>query len=374
MKRHINYVFLGLSAFLLAAGLLFLSTLSAISSLQIFGNTNHYLFHQLIGVILGLILAVIASFIPLDFLKKISPILLLINLLALIVVFLPVIGTKFGGASRWISIGNTSFQPSEFFKVTIILYISSWLSNKFSRHTKKGWTGAVKKEYHTVINVFLPFLFFLGIVVLVFYLQKDISTLGIISITLIAIYFAAGTPWWHTFVTVVGGAAGALFLVIKEPYRFERLLIFLHPETDPLGMGLQLKQSLIAIGSGGIFGKGLGMSTQKFGFLPQAMSDSMFAILGEETGIFGCLILILLFLGFLYLGFKIAHSSSDTFAKLTAIGITLWIVFQAFVNIASNMGLFPLSGIPLPFFSYGSSHIMAEMIGVGLLLNISKNG
>ncbi len=374
MKRHINYYFLSLSIFLIVFGLLFLSTLSSISSLQIFGNTNHYLFHQLAGVAIGLILGFIVFKIPLTFFKKIAPIILLINFFALIVVFLPVIGTKFGGASRWISIGNNTFQPSEFFKITIILYISAWLSNKFSGNSKRGWMSLAKKGYHNLIYVFLPFLFFLVLIVGVLYLQKDISTLGIISIALLSVYFLAETPIWHAILLIAMGIVSALILTIREPYRIQRLLIFLHPETDPLGIGFHLKQSLIAMGSGGIFGKGLGMSTQKFGFLPQAMSDSIFAILGEETGIIGSFILILSFLIFLWLGFKIANSSTDKFAKLTAIGITIWIVFQAFINIASTMGLFPLSGIPLPFFSYGSSHIISEMIGVGLILNISKKG
>jgi len=154
----------------------------------------------------------------------------------------------------------------------------------------------------------------------------------------------------------------------------QRFLVFLHPEADPLGVGFQLKQSLLAVGSGGIFGKGLGMSTQKFGYLPQAMSDSMFAILGEETGIIGCTILLLLFLAFCWQAIKIANNSSDKFGKLIAIGITVWFMTQAFMNIASAIGIFPLSGIPLPFFSYGGSHIISELIAVGLLLNISKHG
>ncbi len=374
MKKHANYYFLALACALVGFGLLFLSTLSAIASLQVFGNTNHYLFHQLIAVAVGLGLGIIFFKIPLSFLKKVSPVLLCINLLALVVVFFPVIGTKLGGASRWISIGNNTFQPSEFFKITIILYLSAWISNKFSERSKKGWSFSVKRGYNNLIKVFLPFLIFLAMVAVLLYLQKDISTLGIISIALIVVYFTAGTPLWHTLLVVAMGIGSALILIIKEPYRFERVLIFLHPETDPLGLGLQLKQSLIAVGSGGIFGKGLGMSTQKFGFLPQAMSDSIFAILGEETGIVGCTILVLLFLLFLYLGFKIARASTDRFSRLTAVGITTWIVFQAFINIASAIGMFPLSGIPLPFFSYGGSHIVAEMIGVGLLLNVSKNG
>ncbi len=374
MKKHINYYFLALAIFIIVFGLLFLSTLSAIASLKNFGDTNHYLFHQLISIVIGLILGFIIFKTPLTFLKKLAPIFLLINLLVLIFVFLPIIGTKLGGASRWISIGNNTFQPSEFFKITTILYLSAWLSNKFSENSKKGWILVVKKGYYKFIQIFLPFLFFLVIIAGILYLQKDISTLGVIIIALLSVYFVAETPVWHTILSIAIGIGSALILIIKEPYRIQRLLIFFHPETDPLGIGLQLKQSLIAIGSGGIFGKGLGMSTQKFGFLPQAMSDSIFAILGEETGIIGCLVLILSFLFFLLLGFKIANSTNNKFSKLTAVGITVWIVSQAFINMASAIGMFPLSGIPLPFFSYGGSHIISEMIGVGLLLNISKNG
>ncbi len=374
MKQHINYYFLGLSIILSGFGLLFLSTLSAIASLQVFGNTNHYLFHQLIALVIGIVAGIIIFFLPLGFLKKLSPILLVINVLGLVVVFLPFLGTKFWGASRWISVGDTTFQPSEFFKITIILFFASWLASKFSESSKRGFGFKIKKEYDNLVKVFVPFVIFLAIIAAIFYLQKDISTLGIIMVALLGMYFIAGTPIWHTLTLLVVGVSGAALVIIKEPYRLNRLLIFLHPDADPLGKGLQLKQSLIALGSGGWFGKGLGMSTQKFGFLPQAMSDSIFAILGEELGIIGCAILVLAFLAFLYLGFKISRQSTDSFARLTAVGITLWIVFQAFFNIASTLGLFPLSGIPLPFFSYGGSHIIAELMGVGLMLNISKNG
>jgi len=374
MSRHIDYYFLTISAALLAFGLLFLATLSSIISLQTFGNTHYYIFHQLISVAIGLIAAAIAYKIPLHFLKRISPVLLILNALTLLAVFLPVVGTKLGGASRWINIGGLAFQPSEFFKVTAILYLSAWLSNKYSQQRKKGWTAGIQKNYQDTIKIYLPFLIFLAIIAVLLLLQRDLSTLGIISASLITVYFMAGTPFWQTLATLVSGAGAAILLILAKPYRFDRLLIFLHPETDPLGIGRQVKQSIIAIGSGGWFGKGLGMSTQKFGFLPEAMSDSMFAILGEETGIFGSIILISLFVGFIWLAFKIAKSATDTFSKLTAAGISTWIVFQAFINIASAIGLFPLSGIPLPFFSYGGSHVIAELIGVGLILNISRNG
>lgn len=374
MKKSINYYFLGLSLLLITLGLLFLSTLSAISSLQTFGNTNHYLFRQLTAVIIGLVIGLVAFKTPLQVIKKIAPILLVINLVGLVVVFLPLFGTELFGASRWISIGNRTFQPSEFFKIIAIIYLASWLSSRVSDPIKKGRLMVAKKGFGQVIKVYLPFLCFLGIIVSLFIMQRDVTTMGIICFALIAIYFCAGTPLWHTLATIILGASSAAFLIIKEPYRFERLLVFLHPETDPLGMGLQLKQSMIALGSGGWFGKGLGMSTQKFGFLPSAMADSIFAILGEETGIVGCAAIIILFLLFLYFGFKITNSATDKFSKLTAIGITVWIVFQALVNIASTMGLFPISGVPLPFFSHGGSHVIAEIIGIGILLNISKNG
>ena len=373
MKKHLNYYLFFLTIILVVFGILFLSTLSAPASMRSFGNTNYYLTHQLYLLLGGIILSIFAYKFPLNYFKKFAPLLLFANLALLIVVFLPVIGAEFWGAKRWINIGIGTFQPSEFLKITAILYLSAWISNRLPGGRKGGWISMAKKGYHNIKSVFVPFIIFLAIISVFLALQPDISTLGIIGLTLVLMYFFAGTPVWNTvliFLTAVGG----LFALIKfEPYRLDRWLIFLHPETDPLGKGFQMKQSLIAIGSGGFFGKGWGMSSQKFGFLPQAMSDSIFAILGEETGIVGSLFLVFLFLFFLWLGVKIAKSSNDKFSQLTAIGITFWLVIQAFLNIAANLGIAPMAGIPLPFFSYGGSHLVTELIGIGILLNISKN-
>ncbi len=366
MKHLINYHFLGAALALLLLGTLFLSTLSGIESLQAFGNTHYYLFHQLISIGIGAALALIAFFFPLHLLKKFSLIFLLINLALMVAVFLPFLGVKIWGASRWVNIAGISLQPSEFLKITATVYLAAWISARYK--------GKEQKNNNGFIRIFLPFMALLGVIALLLYFQKDAATLGITSISLLAVYFVAGTPLWHMGLLVLAGAGGALLLVKLEPYRLERFLVFLHPETDPLGIGFQLKQSLLAIGSGGIFGKGLGMSTQKFGFLPQAMSDSIFAIIGEETGIIGCTILILLFVYLGWQAIKIANNSSDSFGKLVTVGIITWLMVQSFINIASSLGLFPLSGIPLPFFSYGGSHIMAELAAIGLLLNISKNG
>ena len=202
--------------------------------------------------------------------------------------------------------------------------------------------------------------------------QPDISTLGVIIACSVIMYFLAETPLWHTILVFLMGI-GFLFSLIKiAPYRMSRLLVFLNPETDPMGIGYQIKQALISVGSGGILGLGLGMSTQ-IDYLPQSMSDSIFAIFAEETGLAGCAVLVILFLLLAWQGFKIIKASSDKFSCLIASGICSWFVIQGFVNIGSIIGILPLTGIPLPFISYGGSHIVAELIGVGILLNISKS-
>jgi cell division protein FtsW len=373
MKRTINYPFLFVSAILLFFGFIFLATLSAPASIKAFENANYYLFHQLIALFIGLVLALIVIRIPMDFIKKTSLFLFIINILLTMAVFMPIIGTEFWGAKRWISIGSNTFQPSEFLKITAILFLCSLISDRLSENYKKERIFSIKRGYYNLTNLLLPFFLILSVIAIILYLQRDLSTLGIISISLVVIYFLSETPLWHTILTFAIGLAGAILFIAIEPYRIQRLLTLLRPESDPLGRGFQIKQSLIAMGSGGVLGEGLGLSTQKFGFLPQAMSDSVFAILGEELGMVGSTIVVLLFLLFLYFGFKIAVSAKDRFSRLVAVGITSWIVFQAFINIASTIGVFPLSGIPLPFFSYGGTHLITEIVGIALLLKISRN-
>ncbi len=372
MKKTLNYFFLCLVALIVGFSVVFLACLSAPASLQKYGNTYYFLLHELIfGLLPAIVLAFIAYKVPLDFWKKWAPLMVLINIIFLFLVFLPKIGSKAGGASRWIGVGSASFQPSEFLKITAILYLSAWIASKLE--TSPDWKFNAKRSYHNIIYILVPFLVFLSVISVALIFQKDASTMGVITLTLLALYFSARTPLWHTLLIIAAGTTCLLLMVKFEPYRLDRWLIFLHPDADPLGKGFQLRQSLLSLGSGGFFGKGLGMSTEKFGFLPQAMSDSIFAIIGEELGFFGALILIAFFILFFWIGIKIAKNSNDKFAKMTAIGIVVWITLQAFVNMASVAGIFPLAGIPLPFFSYGGSHLAVELFGVGLLLNISKN-
>jgi cell division protein FtsW len=329
--------------------------------------------HQLIlGFLPAIILGFVAYKVPLEWFKKWSVVFVCCNLIAVFLVFIPHLGVNAGGASRWLNLRFFSFQPSEILKITSILYLASWIASKLSSETARDWKQTLQNTWHNVLYILLPFLVFLGAISMALMLQKDASTLGIISLTLLAMYFSAKTPLWHSGLIVIMGATALLLLVKFEPYRLARWTVFLDPNNDPLGKGFQLKQSMIAIGSGGFWGKGLGMSIEKFGYLPQAMSDSIFAVIGEEIGFIGCVVLVALFVALFLIGIYIYRNSRDTFSKLTAIGIVFWISLQAFINMASSAGIFPLAGVPLPFFSYGGTHLVVELIGIGILLNIAK--
>jgi cell division protein FtsW len=377
-KNHLDYILLGISGIILVFGILILASVSASFSLEKFGSTSYFFNHQILfGLIPGIILAFFVFRIRLDLLKKWSPILLLINIILLAMVFLPKIGIGIGGAIRWLNLGIVSFQPAEFLKLTFILYLAAWLSTRIP-HQNKLDSLPVRKSFTFLDNKHLTglfaFLIMIGLVSLFLILQPNVSTLGIIVVTGTLMYFLAGTPLWHSVLIILTGVISLLILIKIAPYRLSRLSVFLKPETDPMGIGYQIKQALIAIGSGGIFGLGLGrMSGQKFGFLPQTISDSIFAVLGEETGFIGGLILISLFLLFFWRAFKISKETPDKFSQLLSLGIGIWILIQTFVNIGGMTGILPLSGVPLPFISYGGSHLIAELIGVGILLNISKN-
>jgi cell division protein FtsW len=367
--RHPDYLLFGTVIILMVLGILILASVSASLSQEKFGTTYYFLNHQLLfGFLPGIFLAFLAFKIRLDFLKKWAPILLLINLILLAMVFLPKIGAGAGGATRWLSLGPISFQPSEFLKLTFILYLAAWLTGRAPQQSAGG-----RQAEKAFSQTFIAFLTVIGLISLLLIFQPDISTLGMIVLVAVLMYFLAATPLWHSILIILIGAGGLLSLIKLAPYRAARLLVFLKPETDPMGIGYQLKQALITIGSGGMFGLGLGMSSQRLSFLPQSISDSIFAIMAEETGFIGSFILISLFLIFLWRGFKVAKETENKFSQLLAVGISSWIVIQAFINLGSMTGLLPLTGIPLPFISYGGSALVTELAGAGILLNISKN-
>jgi cell division protein FtsW len=285
----------------------------------------------------------------------------LLNIILLILVFIPGIGAKIYGASRWVQIGPLQFQPSEMTKLVVILYLAAW------------FTGKGKEKVSDLFEGLVPFMAIFGVIAFLVMKQPDTGTLGIIFLISMTIFFAAGARVAHLGMLFAGGIAALTVLIKLAPYRLQRFLVFLNPDIDPQGVGYHVNQALLAIGSGGLWGLGLGHSRQKFNYLPEPVTDSIFAIFSEEWGFIGAVVVVLLFLFLAWRGFKIAKYAADDFGRLTAIGIVMWITAQAFVNIAAISGLIPLTGIPLPFISYGGTSLVFLMAGVGILLNISRH-
>lgn len=377
MNKKIDYWLLIIVGVLLILGILILSSVSAGFSQEKFGKTTYFLFHQLlIGIIPGLVIGFIIFKLRLETLKKLSPYLISIAILFMLVVFIPGLGIVSGGAPRWMNLGFATFQPSEFLKFTFIIYLAAWLVNPAKREKFiKDPKQIGKSLRHRIINEFLglaPFLSVISVVIVLLVFQNDMSTLMVIVGTAIVMYFMATTPVWHSILVILLCSGGSLLFIRMFPFRMKRILVFLNPNADPMGIGYQIKQIIIAIGSGGVFGLGLGASVQRFGFIPQTMADSIFAIYAEELGFIGSFILVVLYLFLLWRGFLIFKKSKDNFSKFISVGIGFWLCFQGFFNIGAMIGLLPLTGIPLPFISYGGSHIIAELSSIGLLLNISK--
>lgn len=380
---HPDFILLALCGALLLSGILILASVSASFSLQKTGTTFYYLNHQLLyGLLPGLVFAAIAFMIPLERMRKWSFFALLAALIFMSFVFIPGIGTSSGGASRWISIGPvTSFQPSEILKLAFILYVASWLSSKgkdsskqktvASRNARRG-EKRLAKLFYQLRHTFFPFIAIMAVIALLLLMQKNLSTLGVIVAVGLTMYFLSGAPFWHSLAMFFSGFMLAGLAILLTPFRMQRLAAFLNPSLDPLGQGYQAKQAIIGIGSGGLTGIGLGLSYQKFGLLPEPISDSIFAIFAEETGLIGALLLIGLYLAFSWRALVIARRAPDQFSRLVAAGIGIWISFQAFVNMGAMAGVVPLTGIPLPFISYGGSSLALSITALGALLNISR--
>ncbi len=365
--RKLDYVLIITTILLIIFGIIVLASASTSISQIKFGDSYYYLNHQIMfALIPGILLLIVFSKINLNIIKKWAPVILLVNLVLMAFVFLPVIGIKVGKGARWISLGIASFQPSETLKLAFILYIASWLEGK----NKKKFS--FPKDQKDLKENFFAFLAILGLIGLLLWFQSDLGTLAVILAIGMLMYFLANTPVLHTI--TIGVLVGLSFLILINfsPYHWQRIVVFFNPGIDPMGSGYQMKQSLMAIGSGGLFGLGFGMSQQEFGFLPHSISDSIFAVLAEETGFIGSVILIVLFLLFLWRGFKIGKQNKNRFFSLTALGITSWIFIQALVNIGAMIGLVPLTGIPLPFISHGGTALVTELAAVGILLNISR--
>ena len=364
-NKTIDYWLLFITTTLVIFGIVFLASASSSSSLKDFGDPFYLIKHQLISLGVGIIAFLFCLKININFFKKWFFYIFLINLLLMVLVFIPGIGASSGNSTRWLSVGGISIQPSEFLKLSFILYLATWLSGQ-----DKNKNVVFKKNGNKTLLVFL---FIISLIAGILILQSDLSTLLLIIAVGGFMYFTSKYPFYHTVAILTYLVSGGWIFSKISPYRMSRILIFLNPGDDPLGAGYQIEQAKIAVGSGGITGVGLGMSLQRFGLLPQPISDSIFAILAEEIGFIGATTLVIFFLLFAFRGFKIAKEGSDNFFQLISVGITSWIFLQSLLNIGAILGLMPLTGIPLPFISYGGSALISELAGVGILLNISKN-
>jgi cell division protein FtsW len=325
-----------------------------------YGKFTSIIFSQtFFGLFLGLIACYITSKIPSKFWRKYSFYIFLISILVTLLVFVPGIGVSLKGAKRWIYIGSLSFQPLELLKIGFIIYFSAWIAE-------------MKEKMQTFRFGLLPFIILMGIVGTILLLQPDTDSFIIIFIVGIAMYIIGGGKWRYVFLIGIIGLIGIGSLIFARPYLLDRLNTFINPSLNPLTSGYQIQQSLIAIGSGEIFGRGLGQSVQKFKFLPESIGDAIFPIAAEEFGFIGSIIIIILFLFFTSRGLKIGSLAPDTFSRLLVIGIVILITIQSFLNIASMIGVIPLSGSPLIFFSQGGTALFFALAEIGIIINISK--
>ena len=312
------------------------------------------------GLFLGTLACFITSQIDYKAYKKYSLVIFIITLIMTLLVFLPGIGFSHGGASRWIKIGTLSFQPSEFLKIGFVMFLSAWIAK-------------VKDKVTTVKYGSLPLVLIIGLSGLVLLAQPDTDTFLIIAFSGLAIFLTGGGKWSHVFILSFVGIIALGYVASTRPYVMTRISTFMNPQVNSLGSGYQIQQSLIAIGSGGMFGRGFGQSIQKFSVLPEPIGDSIFAVAGEEFGFIGTVGLVALFVFFSFRGLKVAVQVSDTFGRLMTVGIVIMIVSQAFVNMGAMVGLLPLSGITLPFVSHGGTALFITLAEAGIILNISKS-
>ena len=350
IDKHLFYLIISL----VVIGLIFVADISAPQALEFFGNKFHFLEQQIVWAIVGVVAMIIVSNIHYSFWKKLAVPAFFTAVFFLVAVLIPGISLKALGARRWISIGSINFQPSEVVKLALALYIAKLSDSRIQKP----------------IAFFLPLALVCGLIML----QPDLGTTLVVGFIGIIQIFVAGVPIVYFLGSLIAGIVGVLVLILVSPYRRDRLMTFLQVGADPLGKEYHIRQILLAIGSGGFFGLGIGQSKQKYLFLPEASTDSIFAAISEEVGFIGSIAIISLFIYFVYRAYKISVNAPDTFSKVLGIGITSWIGGQVILNISAMTALTPLTGIPLPFFSYGGTNLMMILASCGIILNISRYG
>ncbi|MGI8757788.1 MAG: putative lipid II flippase FtsW [Acidimicrobiales bacterium] len=348
-----------LVAVLNVIGLVMVLSASSVQSLQEFGSTWNYFLKQATWLVLATVALVITAKVDYRRWRRLALPLLALSGLSLAAVL--VVGVEVNGARSWFDLGPARMQPSELAKLALLLFCADLLARR-------------AHQLHDTRLTLRPALVVSAATASLVMLQPDLGATIVIGSIVVAVLFLAGLPLARLSGVLFVGVAGLLALAMSESYRRDRLLVFLHPTADPLNTGYQITQSLTGVASGGLFGVGLGASRAKYGFLPNAHTDFIFAIIGEELGLLGAVLVLGLFLSFAVLGVKAALRAPDRFGMLVAGGITAWVLAQALVNIGGVVGLLPITGLTLPFISFGGSSLVVTMAATGILLNIAGQG
>ncbi len=358
--RTVDITLFFIVVILLALGIVMVYSASSTQAYVQLNDAMFYAKRQLMWAVLGIGMAVAVLRFDYWHLGRFSRPILWLALGALVAVLLPGIGETRGGSQRWINLGVASFQPSEMIKLALVVYFSYALAK--TRSQLQDFFGGL-----------LPHLGLMGIVFALVMVQPDFGTAMTIAATAGILVFIAGARPLHLGLVALAATPVVYWLIFGEEYRMRRILAFLNPEADPLGYGYHIIQSLYALGSGGLFGLGLGKGLQKYFYIPAQHTDFIYSILGEELGFLGAFTVLVLFLLFAWRGYRIALTAPDTFSALLAVGITTMISAQALINIGVVTATLPITGITLPFISYGGSSLVFTLAGVGILLNISKH-
>jgi cell division protein FtsW len=350
-----------IGALLLGGVLVFASAAFGLLARGAHGIPSAMFSHLVLGVGLGIVALLGTTMIEYRTWQRYAPYIYGLAILLTVLVFVPHVGAAHGGGKRWIIIAHASFQPSEVLKLACIIFSAAYFT-------------AMKKYIGTLTYGLGGFCAILALPIIILIAQPDIGTLGVIVISVCAIFFASGARWSHMLLLVCTAIIAVGILATFKPYVRDRIETFIDPSVGQQSQSYQVKQSLIAIGSGGITGRGFGQGIQKFTYLPEAMGDSIFAVAGEELGFIGSMTIVLLFLAFVLRGYYVASKTPDLFGSLLGVGIATYLVSEAFINIAAMLSVAPLTGIPLTFISQGGSAMLVSLASAGILLNISRQG
>ena len=360
MKKNIGIYLFVLVILFSIFGLVMIYSSSYVWSLYKFNDSFHYIKLQGLFLLIGIIFMIIISKIDYKLYYKYASMIFIICLILLVLVLIPGIGKIRNGSRSWFGIGSFGIQPSEFIKLSLLILISKYLSNS-------------NKDIKSFIKGILPVLLVLGLVFFLIMLQPDFGTGMIIVLSILSLLFIAGCNMKFFLIAGVVGIIGIVILIFIAPYRMDRIISFINPWSDPLGTGFQIIQSLYAIGPGGLFGLGLFNSRQKHFYLPEPQTDFIFSIISEELGVIGIILVVSFFIFIMICGINISLNSKNLFSKYLSFGITFQIIIQSIMNLMVVVGLIPVTGVTLPFLSYGGSSLLITLCSIGVLLNISRD-